>query len=123
MPRIAVLSLLVLLAGALACASIPPPHETISNAEQALRKAEQADAAHHAPLEMRIARDKLAEAKANLAQAQNLEARRLAEQALVEAQLAEARAQTARRRADATSMRESIDALREESERAGERLR
>jgi hypothetical protein len=123
MPRIVALSLLVLLAGAVACATVPAPTETVSNAELAVRKAEQVDAGRHAPLELRKARDMLEEARHHMARENHVEARRLAEQALVEAQLAEARAQAERRKADATAMRESIESLREETERAGERLR
>jgi hypothetical protein len=103
------------------CASVPTPTEAISNAELAIRKAEEIDASHHAPLEMRIARERLDGATSALAAESNLEARRLAEQAIVEAQLAEVKTRTARAKAEAEEARLSIEALRGEIERAGER--
>lgn len=100
------------------CASLPPPNEEISNAELALREADSINAVEHAPLQMRIAREKLDEAKALVRKGEDedmVEARRLAEQALVEAQLADqtARAEIAeqnRKEAQAT-----IETMRRES--------
>ena len=89
MYRSATRSILVLLlaAGLGACASIPPPESQMGKADLALRKAEQADAAHYAPLEMRVARTKLEGARAAMRENENLEARRLAEQAKLDALL------------------------------------
>ena len=55
---------LLLATGLGACASVPPPESQMGKADLALRKAEQADAAHFAPLEMRTARTKLEAARA-----------------------------------------------------------
>ena len=113
---------LLLGAGLAACASVPPPESEMGKADLALRKAEQADAAHYAPLEMRVARTKLESARAAMRDKENLEARRLAEQAKLDALLAEATAQTAQRRAAADAIRADIEALRAEAERAKNRI-
>ena len=113
---------LVLATGLGACASVPPPESQMGKADLALRKAEQADAAHYAPLEMRTARTKLDAARAAMRDEENLEARRLAEQAKLDALLAEATAQTAQRQAAADAIRADIEALRAEAERAKNRI-
>jgi hypothetical protein len=116
------LLVLLLAAGLGACASIPPPESQMGKADLALRKAEQADAAHFAPLEMRTARTKLEAARAAMREDQNLEARRLAEQAKLDAILAAAIAQTAQRQEATDTIRADIEALRAEAERASNRI-
>ena len=113
---------LLLTAGLGACASVPPPESQMGKADLALRKAEQADAAHYAPLEMRVARTKLEAARAAMREEENLEARRLAEQAKLDALLAEATAQTAQRQEATDTIRADIEALRVEAERASNRI-
>jgi hypothetical protein len=113
---------LLLTAGLGACASIPPPESQMGKADLALRKAEQADAAHFAPLEMRTARTKLEAARVAMRDEDNLEARRLAEQAKLDALLAEATAQAAQRQEATDTIRADIDALRAEAERASNRI-
>jgi hypothetical protein len=113
---------LLLATGLGACASVPPPESQMGKADLALRKAEQADAAHFAPLEMRTARTKLEAARAAMRDKDNLEARRLAEQAKLDAVLAEATAQTAQRREATDTIRADIEALRAEAERASSRI-
>lgn len=105
------------------CASVPRPEGELSAADLALRKAEQADAAHHAPLDMRQARDRYDEARAAAADGRNLEARRLAESAAVDAQLAETKARAARAKEAADEIREDIESLRSEAQRAADRVR
>ena len=116
------LLILLLATGLGACASVPPPESQMGKADLALRKAEQADAAHFAPLEMRTARTKLEAARAAMRDDENLEARRLAEQAKLDALLAEATAQTAQRREATDTIRADIEALRAEAERASNRI-
>jgi outer membrane PBP1 activator LpoA protein len=116
------LLVLLLATGLGACASVPPPESQMGKADLALRKAEQADAAHFAPLEMRTARTKLEAARAAMQEKNNLEARRLAEQAKLDALLAEATAQTAQRREATDTIRADIEALRAEAERASNRI-
>jgi hypothetical protein len=113
---------LALAAGLVACASVRPPESEMGKADLALRKAEQADAAHHAPLEMRVARTKLEAARAAMRDKNNLEARRLAEQAKLDAILAEARAQTAQRREATDEIRTDLERLRAEAERSSNRI-
>ncbi len=113
---------LLLATGLGACASVPPPESQMGKADLALRKAEQADAAHFAPLEMRTARTKLEAARAAMREDRNLEARRLAEQAKLDATLAEATAQTAQRREATDTIRADIEALRAEAVRASNRI-
>ena len=114
--------ILLLAAGLGACASVPPPESQMGKADLALRKAEQADAAHFAPLEMRTARTKLEAARAAMRDKQNLEARRLAEQAKLDATLAEATAQAAQRQEATDTIRADIEALRAEAIRASNRI-
>ncbi len=113
---------LLLATGLGACASVPPPESQMGKADLALRKAEQADAAHYAPLEMRVARTKLEAARAAMREKDNLEARRLAEQTKLDALLAEATAQTAQRREATDTIRADIEALRAEAVRASNRI-
>lgn len=110
----------ILLVVALACASTPPPTDTISNADMALRLAEQAGAAEYALLEMRIAREKLDEARSLVQKGGDeelAEARRLAEEALVQAQLAEQTARTAVAVKSRDEVQKTIDSMCAETDR------
>jgi hypothetical protein len=106
-----------------ACSSIPRPEAQLAAADLALRKAEQADAAHHAPLEMRQARDRFDAARRAVQEERHLEARRLAEEAEAEAQLAESKARAARARTAADEIRADVESLRAEAQRAADRVR
>lgn len=112
----------VTLAVALAagCATLAPPTDEISNAELAVRKAEQANAPQYSPLEMRVAREKLQEARdlsRSEANKDLIKARRLAEDALVQAQLAESVANKERALASRAEAERTIDTLRDEINR------
>ncbi len=100
---------------ALACASVPAPTDAISTAEMAIRQAESAKAIDYSPLNVRIAREKLAEAK-ELAQKGGdnnmIHARRLAEDSLVEAQLAEQTARTEATKQYRAEAEQTVDSLR-----------
>jgi hypothetical protein len=102
-----------------ACASVPVPKSELSAADLALRKAEQSDAAHYAPLDMRTARDKYQSATRAVDKGENLEARRLAEEASVDAELADLKARAARAKEAADEARASIQSLGSESGSAG----
>ena len=115
--RGSVLAIVFAAAGALACASVPEPKAEISAADLALRRAEQADAGHGAPLELRTARDQYEAAQQAVSAGEYLEARRLAENATVDAQLAEAKAREARAKSVATDAEENLDALQGEANR------
>jgi hypothetical protein len=117
---------LVLLAALLclgACASVPAPQGEVANADLALRKAEAVNAAEVAPLDARLAREKLESARLALQRGRNLEARRDAEQAEVDALVATARARSTRSRALEQELRRDLDALRSEAERAAGNVR
>jgi hypothetical protein len=105
-------SLLVLVAALLAaCASVPAPKSELATADLALRKADQSDAAHYAPLEARMARDKYQAATKAAGKGENLEARRLAEEAAADAELADVKARAARAKEAADEARASIQNL------------
>ena len=63
------------------CSSTPPPIEQLSRADAALGDATAAETLQHAPLELRSAQQKLAQAQQLLEQKDYLGARYLAEQA------------------------------------------
>jgi hypothetical protein len=104
-----------------ACASLPPPQGEVANADLALRKAEAVNAAEVAPLDARLAREKLQSAQLAMQKGRHLEARRDAEQAEVDALVASARARSARAQRAEEEIRRDIEALRSEAERAANR--
>jgi hypothetical protein len=109
-------SLLVL--GAAACASVSPPTAEISAAETAIRQAESLGAGETAPLPMRIAREKLDEARAIVQKGEKdhmRRAKRLAEDAAVEGRLAEETARTAARIKTRNEAQQTMDAMRREA--------
>lgn len=109
-------SLLVL--GAAACASVSPPTAEISAAETAIRQAESLGAGELAPLQMRIAREKLDEARAIVQKGERdhmRRAKRLAEDAAVEGRLAEETARTAARTKTRNEAQQTMDAMRREA--------
>lgn len=104
--------------GVSGCSSARPPTETMARAELAIREATENDASQAAPLELRLAREKLDKAKAAIVKDDYKEARFLAEQALADAQLAETKAESERARETAQELRKTIEALRTEAERS-----
>jgi hypothetical protein len=108
-------SLLAALAG---CASTPVPNEKLAVAKASVQRAEQAGGPAAAPAEMAAARDKLARANQAADARNGAEATQLAEQANADARLAEAMADQARSHKAAVEFDESMNALRQESNRA-----
>jgi len=105
-------------AGALACSTPQRPQQAVEQADAALRRADVGgEAAQHAPLELRLAREKLDAARENLADQNYTDARRLAEQALADVQLAEARARSQIARDTAQDMREALRTIQNEAVR------
>lgn len=98
-----------------ACASDPPPDDALASAEVAYQQAEAAGAAAHSPTEMMSARAKLDEAKLAAADEKYSRARRLAEEAQADSQLAVAKSRAATAEANTNSMRDTLDALREDA--------
>ena len=88
------------------------PSENLSKAETAIQSARTTEARTYAPLDLRIAEDKLAEAQAAVRREDYDGARRLADEALVNAELAEKKAESEKAKRAAQEMRESIETLR-----------
>lgn len=103
--------------GVSACSAGRPPLEHLSTADLAVRRAADAGAAQYAPLELRIAREKLDGAKRAIDSKKYDQARRLAEQSQVDARLAETKAESARARQTVEETRKNIETLRHEAER------
>lgn len=100
------------------CSSkMPPPTQKIALTEAAINQAEASGAVEYAPVEMRSAREKLAQARTAMNLEENKKALQLAEQAEVDAQLAEAKARTAKSQKAVTELQESIKTLKMEIER------
>jgi hypothetical protein len=100
------------------CAGKPPAATLarLSQAELAVKQADQSKAPEYARLELYTAREQLASAQQAMQRKDYAEARRMAERALVNAQLAETMGEAAQTRQAATELRHSIDALRREAD-------
>lgn len=90
----------------------------MSTADLAIREANDRTASQHAPLDLRLAREKLDKARAAVDAEQYDRAERLADQALVDAQVAEAKARAAKATENLQQTEQNIEALRREAERS-----
>lgn len=121
MRTITLLNMLVLMLFGLSlvgCSSkLPPPTQKIALSSAAINQAEASGAVEYAPVEMRSAREKLAQAQSAMNMEENKRALQLAEQAEVDAQLAEAKARTAKSQKAVSELQESIQTLKMEIER------
>ncbi|WP_082122520.1 DUF4398 domain-containing protein [Arsukibacterium sp. MJ3] len=112
----------LLLAGAMvmltACATAPrPPLAELQAAERAISEAEQAQVVRYTTTELNTARTELTAAR-NAVTAENMpQAQRLALQAELSAELAVARAELLKAEAINKDMQQSIEALRQETQR------
>lgn len=105
--------LAAVLASALAgCASTPPPTGELSAAQQAVMRADDADADQYAPQDLNAARSALSAAQGALSQGKGEDARRLALTATAEADLALARSREAKTGAELNQRRAEIAELR-----------
>lgn len=95
-----------------ACASLPPPTQELSNAQQAVTRADGADASQHAPDQLATARDALSRAQAALAAGKEDDARRMALAAAAEADLAYAKSREAVTRAELAQRQSEVAELR-----------
>jgi hypothetical protein len=93
------------------CAGRRPPTAQMSAAATRVVAAEDADASRYAPLEMRVAREKLDGAEKAAYDHDNDEAKRLAEESSADAELAQAKADAEKARRTADEMRKAVDAL------------
>jgi hypothetical protein len=90
--------------------------EKISESDKAISEARESNASLNAPIELKAAEDKLAEAKAAFNNKDYGKATHLAEQALVDADFARAKGTSEKARKKAEEIRENINALRQEIE-------
>ena len=119
--RTNILALLTGTALTAGCSTVQPPREKMGAAEMAIQQAEISKAPQYAGAELRMAQDKLEQAKRAMDDERYQDARRLAEQASVDAQLASSRAQSVEAQQVVDDMRETIESLRQEAARAGRR--
>lgn len=101
--------------GIVACASTPMPVEKLAVAKSSIERAEQAQAAQFAQVELNSARTKLAAAEAAANSSDGDVAARLADQADVDAQLAESTARAKQQEQMVTQMESGLRALRNET--------
>ncbi|QSX79640.1 DUF4398 domain-containing protein [Agrilutibacter solisilvae] len=104
---------LVLCSALSGCASLPPPTGEMAAAQQAVSRADNADADQYAPQQLQAARNELAQAQAAMAAGDDDEARRLAALASADADLALARSRAAQTRSEADQRLDEIDRLRQ----------
>lgn len=98
-----------------ACASLPPPTAELATAQQAVTRADDADANQYAPDVFAQARTTLGQAQAAMANGRETDARALALQAAASADLARARsvevaanAELAQRRSEITELKKRL---------------
>jgi septal ring factor EnvC (AmiA/AmiB activator) len=101
--------------GIVACASAPVPVDKLAVAKSSVERAEQAQAAQFAQVELNTARNKLAAAQAAADKRDADVAARLADQAEVDAQLAEFTARAKQQEQLVSEMDASVQALRNET--------
>jgi hypothetical protein len=102
----------------MACASTgPAPTDLISRVEMVIQGARSSQAETYAPLPLKLAEEKLAEAKAAMAEEDYDGARRSAEAALADAELAQSRAKSEKAIRLSEDMEKSVRSLQEEIER------
>lgn len=95
------------------CASTPPPTNELAAAQQAVSRAENADADQYAAAELASARNALGAAQAAIARGDDEQARALADAAAASGELALARSREATTRAEHEQRRTEIAALRQ----------
>ena len=99
----------------IACsANTVPIQKDISNAEMIITSAHSGDVDEYAPLELRLAKEKLKEARSAFDRKQYTSAQYLAEEARVTANLAQEKARTEKTKKIVQELRESIDTLNKE---------
>ncbi len=101
--------------GIVACASTPMPVDKLAVAKTSVERAEQAQAAQFAQVELQSARTKLAAAQSAADKRDGEAAARMADQADVDAQLAESTARAKQQEQLVTEMENSLRDLRNET--------
>ena len=114
------ISIIFIVMSGCASSKIPAPTNEFAAANQAVEQAEQVGAEEYAPLEIRNAREKLAEAGVLIDRKENEKAKMLLEKAMADAELAEARALSAKAQRAVGELKETIEVLKQEIERSRE---
>ncbi|MGO4260198.1 DUF4398 domain-containing protein [Lysobacter sp. TAB13] len=109
----------VLASGLAGCASTPPPTGDLSAAQQAVMRADDADADQYAPQDLAAARSALSGAQAAMSQGKDEDARRLALTAAAEADLAFAHSRETLTNAELNQRRAEIAELRRRLQSGG----
>lgn len=110
--RLQALCLLTAVLALTSCASLPPPTGELTAAQQAVSRADTADAAQYAPAEFTRARSALSQAQAAMAAGREDDARNLALLAAAAADLAHARSRQAQTEAELAQRRAEVSGLR-----------
>jgi hypothetical protein len=105
---------LLLMSGCTTFATLP--REKISQGDKALMEAKESNASLNAPVELKAAEDKLAEAKAAFGKKDYEKATRLAEQASVDADYARAKGTSEKANKKAEELRQNMKTLRQDIE-------
>ncbi|MEG3789776.1 DUF4398 domain-containing protein [Lysobacter sp. CCNWLW3] len=103
---------LVLASALSACASLPPPTAELATAQQAVTRADGADADQYAPQDLAAARNALGQAQGAMSRGREDDARRLAAAAAVDGDLATAKSREAVINAELAQRRAEIADLR-----------
>ena len=99
------------------CASVPPPTEQMAVSRSAIANAVSAGSSEYAPVEMKLAQDKMDRANRAMAKEDYEDARSLAEEAQTDARLAEKKAQAAKAQKAASVVQDDARVLGDEINR------
>lgn len=105
--------------GLAACASMPPPTAELAAAQQAVVRAEGADADQYATADVATAREALRRAQAAMAAGEEADARRFALAAAADGDLAYARSREAVANAELAQRQDEIQRLRQRLQTGG----
>ncbi len=113
----AMMILLIFFAGACAGIDKGPVQQNIAKAEAAIDDAQGSQARSLAPLQLKLAEEKLSEARTEFENGNYQRANWLAEEAIADANLAEAKAQSASTQQTAQQLQDTIQSLQQEMQR------
>jgi hypothetical protein len=100
------------------CATVPPPDDSMNQAQNQLQEARNAGAADYAPVDLGFAQDKFQQAQAAMADRKYDVAANLAEESRADSELARAKARLGASRAQIQSKIQENTRLREQGEHA-----
>ena len=99
-----------------------PPVKNLSDADMAIKMAKESNATINAPLNIRMAEEKLQKARESFENEDYIVAQRLADEALIDAKLAQEKSQTKKTKKMESDLRESIETLQNEINRKQKNL-